>query len=61
MKIRIEMPQTVTKDQVALLLEQRKLRVPVFFDPSKNDEIIIMINNRSRLAAFELITWLLTL
>lgn len=61
MQIRIE--SSVEPAAITAFLKERKLRVPVFFDPKLgevNTHIVVIVNRRSRLAAFELITWLLT-
>ncbi len=56
MQIRIE--TDVPPPALKAFLEERKLRVPVFFD--KNTHVVIIVNRRSRRAALELIDWLVT-
>lgn len=55
MQIRIE--TNVEPQALKTFLEERRLRVPVFFD--KNTHVVITINPRNRADAIALIDWLM--
>jgi hypothetical protein len=58
MQLRIEMPFTVTPEQLKTFLTDRNLKLPVFLD--SGGHIILDLNPRSRQSALELIDWLVT-
>lgn len=58
MQLRVTLPLTLTPDGVRKFLEERNLRLPVFFDAKNN--LVIDFNQRSRNDALELLNWLIT-